>query len=63
MSETDISKAKNKDLAASTIAMHRTAAMARHLSVQTDTDIIFFEDGKIIRVTAKTFRALDPSLA
>lgn len=63
MSETDISKAKNKDLAASMIAMHRAAAMARHLAVQTDTDIILFEDGKVIRVTAKTLRALDQSLA
>jgi len=51
-----ISNAKNKDLAGSLIAIKRAAQSARELAVRTNTAIIVFREGKIVRVTADELR-------
>ena len=56
MNDTDILNAKDKDLPASLIAIKRAAVMARELAIQTNTDIILYRDGEIVRVTAEMLR-------
>jgi hypothetical protein len=51
-----IRNAKNKDLAGSLPAINRAAEAARELAVRTNTAIIVFRDGKIVRVTAEELR-------
>jgi hypothetical protein len=51
-----ITSAKNKDLAGSLAAIQRAAQSARELAVRTNTAIIVFRDGKIVRVTADELR-------
>lgn len=57
MTDADISKAKDKDLPASLFAIKRASIMARELAMQTNTDIILYRDGEIVRVTAEMLRA------
>lgn len=52
----DISKAKNKDLAASMVAMKRAAAAAREVAIQTDTAIVVLRNHKPVRITADQLR-------
>ena len=56
MTKEQISQAKDKDLPASLIAMHRAARMARELAVRTNTAIVIMQDGKIVRITADELR-------
>jgi predicted ABC-type ATPase len=51
-----ISNAKNKDLPGSLAAIKRAAQSARELALRTNTAIIVFRDGKIVRVTADELR-------
>jgi hypothetical protein len=51
-----ISNAKNKDLAGSLPAIKRAAQSARELAVRTNTAIVIWRDGKIVRVTADELR-------
>ncbi len=51
-----ITSAKNKDLAGSLAAIQRAAQSARELAVRTNTAIIVFREGKIVRVTADELR-------
>jgi argonaute-like protein implicated in RNA metabolism and viral defense len=55
MSES-ISNAKSKELAGSLPAIHRAAQSARELAVRTNTAIVIWRDGKIVRVTADELR-------
>jgi hypothetical protein len=36
--------------------MHRAAAMARKIAIDTDTEIIVVRDGKPVRISAKQLR-------
>ena len=56
MSQQELSQARNKDLPASLVALRRAARMAREQAVRTDTAIIVFRDGKLVRVTADELR-------
>ncbi|MCL2830519.1 MAG: hypothetical protein FWD77_07260 [Betaproteobacteria bacterium] len=56
MSKRDISNAKNPDLRASLIAMHRAAAAARQTAIQTNTAIVVGRDGQIVRITAEELK-------
>jgi hypothetical protein len=56
LSQQDISKARNPDTRASLAAMHRAAAMARKIAIDTDTEIIIVRDGKPVRISAKQLR-------
>jgi hypothetical protein len=56
MTEQELSKAKDKNLAGALAAMRRAARMARELAVRTGTAIIQLKDGKLVRVTADELR-------
>jgi hypothetical protein len=50
MAKKDISQAKNPDLRGSQAAILRAAELARHKAIQTGTDLIVVQDGKIVRI-------------
>ena len=56
MTQQELSQAKDKDLAASLIAMRRAARMAREQAVRTDTAIIVIRNHQPVRVTADELR-------
>ena len=56
MTQQELSQAKDKDLAASLIAMQRAARMAREQAVRTDTAIVVIRNEKPVRVTADELR-------
>lgn len=56
MTADQLSKAKDKDLPASLIAIRRAALSARELAVRTNTAIIVLRNGKPVRVTADELR-------
>ena len=56
MTQQQLSQAKDKDLAASLIAMRRAARMAREQAVRTDTAIIVIRNQQPVRVTADELR-------
>lgn len=56
MTQQELSQAKDKDLAASLIAMRRAARMAREQAVRTDTAIIVIRNHRPVRVTAEELR-------
>ena len=56
VTQQELSQAKDKDLAASLIAMRRAARMAREQAVRTDTAIVVIRNEKPVRVTAEELR-------
>jgi hypothetical protein len=56
MSAQDISKAKDPDLRASLAALQRAASLARETAMQTNTNIVIVEDGKLVRISAEELR-------
>lgn len=56
MTAEQLSKAKDKDIPASLIAMRRAAQTARELAVRTNTAIIIARNGKLVRITADELR-------
>ena len=56
VTQQELSQAKDKDLAASLIAMRRAARMAREQAVRTDTAIIVIRNHQPVRVTADELR-------
>ena len=56
VTQQELSQAKDKDLAASLIAMRRAARMAREQAVRTDTAIIVIRNQRPVRVTAEELR-------
>jgi len=56
MTKDQLAQAKDKDVAASMIAMQRAARAARELAVRTDTAIVIMRDGKQVRITADELR-------
>ena len=56
MNQRDLSEAKNPDLRGSRAAMHRAAALARQIAIQTNTEIVLVRDGKPVRITAAELR-------
>lgn len=57
MKQQELDKAKNKDLAASLIAMRRAARMAREVAVRTDTAIVVAHGQTLVHVTSAELRA------
>lgn len=57
MTPEDLAQAKDPDLRHSLAAMKRAAAMARQIAIQTGTELITYEDGKIVRRTAEALLA------
>ncbi len=56
MTQEELWKAKNPDLRNSLIAMKRAAEMARQIAIQTNTAIVLFKDGKVVRIPADQLR-------
>jgi hypothetical protein len=56
MTREQLAQARDKDLPASLVAIRRAARMAREQAVRTDTAIIVFRDGQLVRVTAEELR-------
>lgn len=56
MTREQLIQAKDKDLAASLIAIRRAARAAREAAVRTDTAIVVQRDQKPVRITAEELR-------
>ena len=57
----DINTAKDEFLRVSMNALKRAAKMARETAIQTGTDLIIAEDGKLMRISAEELRAQSDS--
>ena len=57
MNQQELGKAKDKDLAASLIAMRRAARMARELAVRTDTAVVVVHGNELVYITSAELRA------
>ncbi len=57
MARKDISEAKDPAMRGSLAAMRRAAALAREIAIQTNTAIVVFRDGKVVRISATELRA------
>ena len=56
MKPQDISRAKNPDLRASLIALRRAAAMARQVAIETNTEIVVVQGGRLVHIPAEQLR-------
>lgn len=56
MNKTDLSQAKNPDLRASLAALQRAGQMARQTAIQTNTQLVLVENGKIVKLTAEQLK-------
>lgn len=56
MTQEELWKAKNPDLRNSLIAMRRAREMAIEIAIQTNTAIVLFKDGKVVRIPADELR-------
>lgn len=56
MTEADLSQVKNPKLRGSLAAMRRASAMARQIAIDTNTGIVVFRDGKVVRISAAELR-------
>jgi hypothetical protein len=52
----DLLNAKDPDVRASFHALRRAAQLARKTAIQTNTSIVIFQDGQLIRVSAQALR-------
>ena len=60
MTKKDISEARNLDLRGSEAAILRAAELARQKAIQTGTDLIVVQDGKIVRIPAAELKKKEP---
>jgi hypothetical protein len=56
----DISEAKDPLLRASLAAMQRAAALARQTAIETNTGIVLFIDGQVVRIPAAELKVDEP---
>jgi hypothetical protein len=56
MKTNDITRAKDPALRGSLNALRRSAAAARKVAIQTDTNLIVVKDGKLTRIPAQVLR-------
>jgi hypothetical protein len=56
MTQQELDKAKDRDLAGSLAAMRRAAKMARELAVRTGTAVVISKNRQLVRVTADELR-------
>jgi hypothetical protein len=57
----DIQEAKDPDVRASVAAMNRAADAARKIAIQTGTDLIIVQDGKLTRIPPEILRQSEES--
>ena len=60
MNTRDISEAKDPLLRASLAAMQRAAALARQTAIETNTEIVLFIDGQVVRIPAAELTVDEP---
>ena len=60
MNTRDISEAKDPLLRASLAAMQRAAALARQTAIETNTGIVLFIDGQVVRIPAAELTVDEP---
>lgn len=60
MNTRDISEAKDPLLRASLAAMQRAAALARQTAIETNTGIVLFIDGQVVRIPAAELKVDEP---
>ncbi len=53
----ELSEAKNPDIAGSVAAMERAEKLARETAIATNTAIIIMRDDRLVRVSAEELRA------
>jgi hypothetical protein len=58
MNVADISLAKDPDLRASMIAIHRAAELARKTAIRTGTCLVIVEEGRVRRIPAEELISL-----
>jgi hypothetical protein len=56
MKTNDITKAKDPTLRGSLNALLRSAATARKVAIQTNTDLVIVRDGQLLRIPAEELR-------
>ena len=56
MKTNDITKAKDPTLRGSLNALLRSAATARKVAIQTNTDLVIVKDGLLLRIPAEELR-------
>jgi hypothetical protein len=56
MKTNDITKAKDPTLRGSLNALLRSAATARKIAIQTDTNLVIVKDGQLLRIPAEELR-------
>lgn len=56
MTPQELFKARNPDLQASLAAMKRAAQLARQTAIQTNTEIVVTQDGRLVRIPAQVLR-------
>jgi hypothetical protein len=56
MNTKDISQAKDPDLRSSMAALQRASMLARQIVIQTDTHLVIFKDGQLLRLSADELR-------
>lgn len=56
MNSKNISEARDPDLRASAVAIQRAALLARKVAIQTGTDLIVVQNGKLTRISPESLR-------
>lgn len=56
MTPQELFKARNPDLQASLAAMKRAAQLARQTAIQTNTEIVVTQDGRLVCIPAQVLR-------
>ncbi len=56
----DLSAATDPDLRASFPALQRAAEMARKAAIQTETDLVVIQEGRLVHLTADELREQNP---
>ena len=56
MTPDQIGQARDKDLPSSLVAIRRAAKAARETAMRTDTAIIVWREGRLVRITADDLR-------
>ena len=56
MNAKDISTAKDPAMRGSLAALQRAAVLARDTAIQTNTNIVIVENGKVVRISAEELR-------
>ena len=60
MNAPDLSTATDPDLRASFPALQRAAEMARKSAIQTETDLVVIQEGRLVHLSADELRERNP---